>query len=66
MFPVLKSQHLTLVNLLILLLLQQSLEVTVALDVVAVTTAEQLQRRVSVVTTAGTRFNKAVQVWAKV
>jgi hypothetical protein len=66
MFPVLKSQHLTLVNLLILLLLQQSLEVTVALDVVAVTTAEQLQRRVSVVTTAGTHFNKAVQVWAKV
>jgi hypothetical protein len=66
MFPVLKSQHLTLVNLLILLLLQQYLEVTVALDVVAVTTAEQLQRRVSVVTTAGTHFNKAVQVWAKV
>jgi hypothetical protein len=66
MFPVLKSQHLTLVNLLILLLLQQYLEVTVALDVVAVTTAEQLQRRVSVVTTAGTRFNKAAQVWAKV
>jgi hypothetical protein len=66
MFPVLKSQHLTLVNLLTLLLLQQSLEVTVALDVVAVTTAEQLQRRVSVVTTAGTHFNKAVQVWAKV
>jgi hypothetical protein len=65
-FLVLKSQRLTLVSLPTLLLPQQSLEVTAVLDVVAVTTAGQLQRRVNVVTIVDTRFNKAVQVWAKV
>jgi hypothetical protein len=55
-----------LVNLPILLLPQQCLEATVALDVVVVTTAEQLQKRVNVVMIVDTHFNKAVQVWAKV
>jgi hypothetical protein len=65
-FLVLKSQRLTLVSPPTLLLPQQCLEVTVVLDAVVVTMVEQHQKRVNVVMTADTQFNKAVQVWAKV